>query len=324
MKKQSKKWIKHITFLLIGIFLFGLFIYFTNKDNLSKLKEIQYLPAVLALLASLGITSMISFRWGTIVNELAGEKVASWRQYYHYFVQSRALGFILPNNLTDLGVRILWLKKGHKSKLSDAGISVILDRIFDLIFLLVYSAAVLPFWFGLINMKIGIAVIITLFALLGVILIFKQKLFFKIFKKILNIGIKIFSVIPLLKKKVPEKLEIPEFSTKAIVKIFFSSAIKVFFTITRFVLYIYVFSIVIDPLIIIAGTPVAQLSYAFSFTPGGLGILEAGWLGILKVGNVETQQALLYVIGQRILTIILVSLLALISQILFSFLKIKK
>ncbi len=324
MKKQSKKWIKHIIFLLIGVFLFGLFIYFTNRENLAKLKNIEYIPAVLALVASLGITTMISFRWGTIVNELAGEKVATWRQYYHYFIQSRALGFILPNNLTDLGVRILWLKKGHKSKLTDAGISVVLDRIFDLIFLLVYSTAVLPFWFGLINMKVGIAVIIASFALLGVVLIFKQKLFFKIFKKILNIGIKIFSVIPLLKKKFPKKIEIPEFSTKAIIKIFFASAFKVFFTITRFILYVYVFSIIIDPLIIIAGTPVAQLSYAFSFTPGGLGILEAGWLGILKVGNVDTQEALLYVIGQRIMTIVLISLLALVSQMFFSINKLKK
>ena len=73
----------------------------------------------------------------------------------------------------------------------------------------------------------------------------------------------------------------------------------------------------ISPLLIILGTPLGQLSYLFAFTPGGLGIFEAGWLAILKIGGITTEQALIFVVGQRILTVIFIGILALISHILY-------
>ncbi len=324
MNKQTQRWLKHFVFLISGIAIFGMFIYFLNDEHLEKLKYVNYLAAIAALVASFGITLSISLRWGLIVNTLAGERVAGWREYYHYFIQSRALGFILPNNFTDVGVRMFWLKKRHQTNLTNAGVSVALDRVFDLIFLFGYTLAILPYWFGLINIESVIFFILIVFTVMGGVLILKQKLFFSIFRRIMLWAMKILSVIPFFKKKVPTQFDFPDFPRPIIVKLFFISAFKVLFTITRFVIYIYVFSIAISPYMIIAGTPVAQLSYAFSFTPGGLGILEAGWLGILKLGSVPLQQALLFVVGQRILTVILVSLLAVLSQIFFSVKNLKK
>ncbi|WP_462281018.1 lysylphosphatidylglycerol synthase transmembrane domain-containing protein [Salinivirga cyanobacteriivorans] len=318
MNKKTKTWLKHFVFLIFGILIFGMFIYFLNDEHLEKLKYVNYSAAIAALVASFGITLSISLRWGLIVNTLAGDRVASWREYYHYFIQSRALGFILPNNLTDVGVRMFWLKKRHQTNLTNAGVSVALDRVFDLIFLFGYTLAVLPYWFGFVGIELVGLLVLIVFAVMGGVLILKQTLFFSIFRRMMLWALKILSIIPFLKKKAPTQFDFPDFPRPIIVKLFFISAFKVLFTITRFVIYIYVFSIAISPYMIIAGTPVAQLSYAFSFTPGGLGILEAGWLGILKLGSVPLQQALLFIIGQRILTIVLVSTLAVLSQLLFS------
>ena len=324
MKKEHKKWIKHIVFFILGLTLFGILIYYTNRKGLSQLKNINYYYLIAAFIVSLGITASIAFRWGTIVNSMNKGKLATWLQYYHYFIQSRALGFILPKDITDLGIRVLWLKKNHKSRLTNAGVSVIIDRLFDLIFMLTFFSAVLSFWFGWINEKLGIIFMIVFILVLGIILFTNFKLFIKIFEKLLNFAFKIFRYIPFIKKKIPDKIEIPHFERKTVIKIYFASLIKVFFTIVRFILFALCFNITIDPLLIVMGTPVAQFSYLFAFTPGGLGIFEAGWLGIFKLAQINTQQALLFVIGQRLLTIIIISSLAIISQIIFSIKKLKK
>lgn len=85
----------------------------------------------------------------------------------------------------------------------------------------------------------------------------------------------------------------------------------------RMVFFAVALSVPISPMLIVLCTPVGQLTYLFAFTPGGLGIFEAGWIGILSLGGVGTGHAMTFVVGQRILTIILIGILATFSQILY-------
>jgi uncharacterized membrane protein YbhN (UPF0104 family) len=48
-----------------------------------------------------------------------------------------------------------------------------------------------------------------------------------------------------------------------------------------------------------AGFPAVQLSLVLAMTPGGLGILDAGWYGVLLLGGVSRQDALVFVVAQR-------------------------
>lgn len=48
-----------------------------------------------------------------------------------------------------------------------------------------------------------------------------------------------------------------------------------------------------------AGFAVTQLSLVVAVTPGGLGLVDAGWYGVLLLAGVPTQQALTFVIAQR-------------------------
>ncbi|MGM0497600.1 MAG: lysylphosphatidylglycerol synthase transmembrane domain-containing protein [Bacteroidota bacterium] len=314
---KTNKWFKHLAFSVIGFALFAAFIYFLNEDSFDKLKNIQWLPAFGALLSTIGITGSIAYRWGTIVNTLEKRKAATWVQYYHYFIQSRALGFILPKDLTDFGVRIMWLKKSHKSKLSDASISVFLDRLYDLMVIMVILISVLPYWLGLLSGIHTFFVIGALLVLFGFLLISRQGFLLKIIRIVLNLLVKVFSIFPFIKKKIPQQIALPDFEKNITRSLYFASILKIGFTMARFVAFAYALNIVVAPEIIVLGTPLGQLGYLFSFTPGGLGVFEAGWFGILKLAKVSSQAALIFVVGQRVLTVILVLILAFISQVIF-------
>ncbi|MCF8232633.1 MAG: flippase-like domain-containing protein [Bacteroidales bacterium] len=319
MSKPTKtiKWVRHIVLLIVGFALFAGFIYFINEESIQKLKEIQWVPAVGALLATLGITSSIAFRWGTIVNALEGRKLASWHQYYHYFIQSRALGFLLPKDVTDFGVRILWLKRSHKSSLSDAGVSVFIDRLYDLMAMLIMLASVIPYWLGWLNAGYTALLMVAIIVGFGYLLVYRQNDLLWLMQQMLNLALRLFAVVPFIRKRLPEGIDIPDFGKKTTVRIYSASILKMGLTMTRFVMFAFALNIMVNPEIIILGTPLGQLGYLFSFTPGGLGIFEAGWYGILQLAAVSTQTALLFVVGQRILTIAVILILAFVSQGVF-------
>lgn len=308
------KWVKHIALFIIGAALFIGFIYFINEESIQKLREIQWKPFAGAFLVSIGITGTIAFRWGTITNTLAGERLATWRQYYHYFIQSRALGFILPKDFTDFGVRIYWLKKSHNSRLTDAGVSVFIDRLYDLLAMLILLAGVIPYWLGIISETGTYFFLIGLVFIFGGILASKPNFLFYLMQQLLNCLIRLFSALPFLKKRIPQSIDIPDFERKIVLRIYAASMLKMLFTMFRFVFFAYAVNVIVDPGIIVLGTPLGQLGYLFSFTPGGLGIFEAGWFGILKLAKVSSQLALLFVVGQRILTMVIIVVLALVSQ----------
>jgi uncharacterized membrane protein YbhN (UPF0104 family) len=100
-------------------------------------------------------------------------------------------------------------------------------------------------------------------------------------------------------------------------RVYLFSLFKFGCTTGRLVLFALTLNVPISPTLILLGTPVAQLTYLFAFTPGGLGIFEAGWLAILILGGVSWDHAMIFVVGQRILTVILVGLLAVLSQFLY-------
>lgn len=321
MSKPSKtiKWVRHIVLLIVGFALFAGFIYFINEESIQKLKEIRWLPAAGALVATLGITSSIAFRWGTIVNALEGRKLAPWHRYYHYFIQSRALGFVLPKDVTDFGVRILWLKRSHKSSLSDAGVSVFIDRLYDLMAMLILLASVVPYWLGMFSAVATGGLMVVIIVAFGYLLVYRQHYLLRLMQKLLNFALKLFSVFPFIKKRLPERIDIPDFGKKTNTRIYAASILKMAFTMARFVMFAFALNIMVNPEIIILGTPLGQLGYLFSFTPGGLGIFEAGWYGILQLAAVSTQTALLFVVGQRILTIAVILVLAFVSQVVYFF-----
>ncbi|MCB9445410.1 MAG: flippase-like domain-containing protein [Ardenticatenaceae bacterium] len=51
--------------------------------------------------------------------------------------------------------------------------------------------------------------------------------------------------------------------------------------------------------LLLASYPLVQLSLIVAIAPGGLGIFDAGWLGLLRLGGISEAAALAFVVAQR-------------------------
>lgn len=318
MKKiDTKGWTKHIFFLAIGLLLFGFFVYLNGAESFSQLGQLQLIPLGGALLATLGITGSIAGRWGTLGNAICGSRVASWLNYYHYFIINRALGFILPKDVTDLVGRSVWLKQLHGLSLPQAGASVVFDRLFDVISATMFLLASLPYWLGWVSAAAGIVLMLGFATVVGGLLFVGHRPLLTGGEWLMNRGFWLIHRVPWLRKCSSNLLNLSLLDRGVIIRAYLFSLIKFSCTAGRLVLFAVALSVPISPMLILLGTPVGQLAYLFAFTPGGLGIFEAGWFGILRIGGVTTEHIMIFVVGQRILTVILVGILAIFSQILY-------
>jgi uncharacterized protein (TIRG00374 family) len=151
-----------------------------------------------------------------------------------------------------------------------------------------------------------------------------QKTAYHIYKTIINIINTLLSTFKREhQKKKLIKYENLRIGREVLIKAYIFSIMKYVLTIIRFIFFTKAFNLNIPILVLIFGTPLGQIAYMFSFTPGGIGIFEAGWYGVLKYSGVDSQTGAMFVIGQRFLTIILVGACAFTSNIIQSIRKTK-
>jgi uncharacterized membrane protein YbhN (UPF0104 family) len=310
--------VEHLFLLGLGLALFGLLIHLGGVESLRQLVHLRPIPLIGALLATLGITSAIAWRWGTLANALGGDRVAAWPDYFHYFIVGRALGFVLPKDIIDLGSRTVWLNHQHSLALPKASASVALDRLSDVLTFLVFLLAALPFWLGWVQAPVGIGLMLGMATLVGGLLFVVHRPLVAGAGWLLNRGLRLVNQMPWLRRRSLETLDVTGLDRGMVLRVYLFGLVKFGFTAARLVLFAMALSLPISPTLILLGTPLGQLSYLFAFTPGGLGIFEAGWFAILILGGVAAGHATTFVVGQRVLTMALIAILVLCSQILFT------
>ena len=317
-KKYERVWVKHISFLGFGLGLFGLFAYLSGVEGFSRLRHLQLIPLGGALLATLGITGSIAVRWGTLANAVGGKRVARWLDYYHYFIINRVLGFVLPKDITDLVGRSVWLKQSHGLSLSRAGASVVLDRLFDAMTLTMFLVASLPYWLRWVNAAVGIVLMVGFCIVVGFLLFSRHKPLLSGVEWLMNGALWLIYRVPWFRKR-PSNLvlNLNLIDRSVVLRAYLFSVTKFVCVAGRMVFFAVALTVPISPMLLVLCTPVGQLTYLFAFTPGGLGIFEAGWIGILSLGGVKMEHAMTFVVGQRILTIIMIAILAILSQIIY-------
>jgi uncharacterized membrane protein YbhN (UPF0104 family) len=83
----------------------------------------------------------------------------------------------------------------------------------------------------------------------------------------------------------------------------------------RFVAIAQAVGVAVPPLLVFVGIPVAQLGLLLAVTPGGLGMLEAGWLGVLLLAGLPRQDIATLLIGQRAAIFVFIFVLGLLSYL---------
>lgn len=316
-QKHNLKIIRHLFLFGLGVVIIVVLYRLGGSEDLSQFRNIQLLPLVGALFTTLGIIGAISLRWGSLVNIISGRKQTSWTNYFHYVVISRVVGFILPKDITDLGGRTAWLVARHDISISVAGASVLLDRLFDLLTASIFLMACLPYWFGWVGSSAGLALMAGMAGIVYLAIWFGFDRGLKLLSPLFWKGLRFAEKVPRIRASKLPIDELRQLNNKLFSQLYLMGIAKFIFTTSRFILISAALELQISPEIFILATAVGQFSYLFAFTPGGLGIFETGWFAILVYAGIASEAVTTFVVGQRVMTTLLVIVLAILSQLYF-------
>lgn len=300
--------------LIVGLAFFAAVIWLSGVSELDRVARIVPVYVLGALACTFGIAVSSAARWGVLVDALAGAHVAPTRQYYHYFIISRAVSQVFPDTLSDVSVRSLALRLSHQYAIDAAVYSIAVDRVLDLTTYLVYLAPAALFVVGIWPFEWAAGVTALIFvagwlafelwpgAVIGTTV--------KVYTGLLRLAAR----VPLLARRLGDREQMAQMAARRLSRdqarrLYLFNLVKLVFTFLRLWCFALALELPIAPGLLFFGMAIAQLSQAFAFTPGNLGTLELGWYAVLAVGGVDRELVGAYLLVQRILIAVCVGLL---------------
>ena len=321
---------KKIISFIIGITIFGIFVYFGGKNILHRLYQIRIQFLFLSLFFMLIQTFLTSSRWGVITNSIIDDKI-SYLDYYYYFLLASSAGYFIPYGISDISIKMISLKKINKVSLKRGFSSSVLDRFADIFVLMITLIPIFFYLMKYISIKSTILFMIILFITAGfLIFILKQKiimLLLNLTNKILNfLTIKKWFLSKFIEDKIKSRTESPDFKSTLdkinLFKIYSISITKHLFIVLNFYCVFKAIGIDISILNVAIGISIAQLRLIIAFTPRGLGVTELGWFAALSILGFSRTSVIAFVITRRVFDILFFSIFTLIFHLLFSATKI--
>ena len=243
-----------------------------------------------------GVASAVSaIRLQTVARATIQRRVASFREFYHLNIVARAFGLIVPRSISTVGGKAVALR-AMDVPFKRAVWIVLLDNAFDLGLLGVLALPALlflrhqgPTWAFVV---LALGPILALGGSLWWLTSSGQLGFFT--QRLASIP----RVASLLRIEVNGPINLRLSPSSAL------SALALTVTLNGLLATCYYFIARAVGLphpwsAFAAGFPITQLSLALAVTPGGLGLVDAGWYGVLRLADVPHGDALAFVIAQR-------------------------
>jgi uncharacterized membrane protein YbhN (UPF0104 family) len=304
-----RAWARHALRLLVGLALLGLVVWLGGTDDIGAIATARPGPIALALLATILINIAAGLRWGVLANALGGRRVAGAGDYIYYTIMARVFGYLLPRDVAEIGSRTLALKR-HQLPASRGIASALLDRLFDVMVLGTGLAAALPFWFGWIERSTAIWLLAAAPVAVGVLLALVWRPVLAVPIGAMNLVIGVIYWPRRFRSRRPPPLSTTGLCRRDVLTGYGLGLIKFAASAGRMTLFAWALDLSIDPALLWLATPIGQLGYVVAFTPGGLGIFDGGWFAILRAGGVSAGQATALVVGMRILTLLMLVVIA--------------
>lgn len=312
--RRALKTVLQLALLALGILICGALLHFGDLSVLPGPDDLALAPLVGGLATTTGIVLCVALRWGSISNALGGERLATWHEYYFYFVGCQLVSLAVPKDLADLGGRTIWLRQAHKVPIARAGTSVVIDRLCDLFITLIFLVAVAPHWLGLVSAPTAV-LLMGCWTLVGfLVLYFRHGVILHRVEQLARWGGGLLARLPGQARLASEIPSLELIDRGLSVRLFVLSLCKFACVVGSLVLFSLALRVPVPAELLLLGAPVAQVTYLFAFTPGGLGIFELGWFAILTFGGVAAGVASVFVVSQRLITILWLGVLFVLSQ----------
>ena len=289
-----KRWLR-LTLQLLSLALFGFILWLGGAEVWQHVLTGDRGSILVSFLLIGAATMLSATRLRSITESVAGGGLASWHHFYYLNITTRAIGLVVPRSLSTVAGKSVALR-AMGIPLKRAVWIVVLDNLFDLGLL---GVLVVP---SLLFLRNGVSPVGFTALTVGLIVAATGALWWiTITGRMLSL-IKWLGRIPWLASALhldPESAAdlLPSRTTalKALgLSVLLNAAIAAcFYYVAQAVGLTYSWRL------FAAGFPMTQLSLVLAVTPGGLGLFDAGWYGVLLLGGVSNQDALTFVIAQR-------------------------
>ena len=297
---------------LVGILAFALILYLGGVDVWRQIIRSNLRYVLAGLVATLAWNLIAAYRWFLIANAVTeGNPGAPYRYYFTYHMIGMTIGQVVPISVGMLGGRPVALSLSTTVPLRLAVLSVVLDKFFDLILALLLLIPVacyladlisLPLTFGLMGVIVIVAAVLIGWQYEGMMR-WLARVALRLSRRLVRlpfVGRRLMSRLP----QQLERLANETFVTnRRAVQLFGLTLILYTILSARLVLTVLALRLDVPWYLLAMGVAVTQLTLIFSFTPGSLGVLEAGWAAVFGLGGQMTAYTL-FVIGRRAFVLI--------------------
>lgn len=291
-----------------------------GPDERRELAARAHLDAVYLLLGlvSTFVASVVtSARWQLMAEDTMGGTRLPYLVYFHSLVLTRVLGQVSSTLVMDLVGRGMALRSaGSQRGLGHAVTQAVLERIFDIVLPVMMLGWAVLAWRGGWSHGLAVgsfaAVCLAFAALAAVLLAPLTRLALASYAGLRRLRARVRRQPP-ADEPVLEAIPIP---TGLAVKIGLLSLARYLSVLLQFWTVAAAVGVSFGFFQIAAATPVGQLAGMAGFTPGALGIQEAGWVGAFTWVGVDAVAIGLFVLSQRLVITAYFSLLSLISWLM--------
>jgi uncharacterized membrane protein YbhN (UPF0104 family) len=292
-----------------------------GRGDLRRMLSLKPLPLGLCLVFTLGMALASVAKWRVCLRSMGEAGATRFTSLFHYFMLGRVLGLVVPMELGDFGARSMSLKLEHSISLDRGTYSVYLERAFDFAasgILVVPSALFIT---GVVGPGVGLAIggIGFVAGLICFALFSKQALEFLgvLFRLLLSAVSRLPWIGRLVTAEADGKGLAVENLGAAAPKLYLLSGLKFLFTALRFASVALATGMAVGVADMVLFAPGAQLALLFSVTPGGLGVIDWSWSGLLYKIGVDRHDIVPYLITLRLSVLASVLVLAAVSRLLY-------
>lgn len=295
---HHKRCFSSLLYAFLGLILFSLCLHLAGTVNWQKLVEINISWLVLGTGLVVALEVLFALRWHLFVSSLRRDIPLALLVRIVAFTSF--LGFLIPKDLADIGGRAILLSKDSPLSLADAGNTVLCDRLMDVYLLVLTLPSCLLYILGRISLLWTFIISISSVCAGLLLLLCIGDHLFSIFAYCLSLLKKLSERIPLLRGRIRADIASIHFRTFDLVLIYL-------ITLLRYSLLCLVYwacgqalSLPISLLSFFVAVSIIQLAFIFSFTAGGLGVLELGWLTVFSIMGIEADASATYILAQRV------------------------
>lgn len=292
---------------LAGILVFGLILYLGGAEAWQQIIDGDWRYVLAALGVTLLWNMVAAYRWSLIADRVIGHKVCAYRYYFTYQMLGMLIGQVVPITIGMLGARPVALSLSQQVPLRRSVLSVLLDKLFDLILALLLFTPVALYLVGWIERPLAFTLMGGI-VLLGVLLMAWQ--YERAVRLMARVGSRLarpLGRVPVVGRRLagrlPQRLERLSGETlvhnRLAVQAFLLTLVMYSLLSARLFFISQALGLEIPWYLLLMGIAVTQLAMVFAITPGSLGFLEGGWAAVFSLAGLSLEQFTTFVIGRR-------------------------